>query len=70
MNHICPPWIPPESFAKCMYRRVEIERQLSAMGADHAYCMNYFQSGGGVCERTVGRKCKKHRACATPLPPG
>ena len=46
----------------------EIRQLLDEAGADPAYARNYFQSGGGVCERVVGGRCKRHRPCPPPLP--
>lgn len=40
------------------------------MGADPEYCLQYFQSGGGVCEKVSCGKCIKHRSGFTPLPRG
>ncbi len=64
------PWASREKLSACVTRKNEIDQQLRGMGADHAYCMRYFQSGAGTCELLVGGRCKKHRACAAPLPRG
>lgn len=48
----------------------EIDEQLLILGATDAYCREFFQTGGGVCELVVGRRCKRHRACRACLPPG
>jgi hypothetical protein len=53
---------------QCLTRLDEIRQLLDEAGADPAYTRNYFQSGGGVCERVVGGRCKRHRPCAPPLP--
>jgi hypothetical protein len=65
-----PPWLTDDDFRQACTRMAEIDRQLTELGADEEYCQQYFQSGGGVCERVVGRHCLRHRACPTPLPAG
>ena len=59
-----------ESMTKeqCAARLDEIRQLLDESGADPAYARAYFQSGGGVCERVVGARCKRHRPCPPPLP--
>jgi hypothetical protein len=65
-----PPWLTDEDFRQTCARMQEVDAQLAELGADEEYCQQYFQSGGGVCERVVGRYCLRHRACPTPLPAG
>jgi hypothetical protein len=65
-----PLWLTWDATAHCIARRIQIEQELLDMGADREYCMQYFQSGGGHCEKVVGGKCVRHRACHAPLPRG
>jgi hypothetical protein len=65
-----PPWMPAEEFEQCRQRLYAIEDELCCLGATPEYCLAYFQSGGGVCERVIGRQCVRHRTCAPPLPDG
>ena len=68
--HPRPPWMDEEEHATTCTRLAEIDTLLRGMGATKEYCREYFQSGGGVCEHTVGGKCKRHRMTPTPLPKG
>jgi len=66
---------PPPPLACCdpadlMMRVHEIDEELLFMGATDEYCRDFFRTGGGVCELVVGNRCKRHRACRPPLPPG
>jgi hypothetical protein len=65
-----PPWMNSEEYRASCHRLVAIDQELRAMGASEEYCLAYFQSGGGACERKVGGLCVRHRTCPTPLPPG
>jgi hypothetical protein len=60
----------PEEFNQSRHRLQAIEHELRGLGASAAYCLAYFQSGGGVCERVIGKQCVKHRTSAPPLPDG
>jgi hypothetical protein len=68
--HPRPPWMDEEEHAFACTRLAEIDTLLQGMGATKEYCREYFQSGGGVCEHTVGGRCKRHRMTPTPLPKG
>jgi hypothetical protein len=65
-----PIWFPADEWTEAMAKKASIEQQLADLGATPAYCLQYFQSGGGVCDRIIGGKCVNHRAVPPPLPAG
>jgi hypothetical protein len=65
-----PPWLSEEQMRNLSSRVCEIDAELGEMGASPAYCEQYFQSGGGTCERIVAGECVRHRSCQAPLPCG
>ena len=63
-------WMTSDAIYECIVRKTQIEEELLAMGANKEYCLQYFQSGGGVCEKMVGGRCMRHRPGSSPLPKG
>jgi hypothetical protein len=59
-----------DEFNLTCHRLQSIDHELRGLGASGEYCLSYFQSGGGICERIIGKQCVKHRSCAPPLPEG
>jgi hypothetical protein len=63
-------WLQDDAYNECLLRKAQIDQELLDMGADRAYCSQYFQSASGVCEKVVGGRCIQHRAVKAPLPNG
>ena len=63
-------WLTDEEYEAAREQLELVNEDLARMGATDEFCLGYFRSTGGSCDRVVSGQCLKHGPGRAPLPPG